>query len=182
MDGNGLRRDSDVAAPDASVPQQTAGDKLRRIDADREADSLRRQDRSSIYSDYAPCGINQRSAGIARIERSVRLYDIIDQPAGVRAQGTSQCAHHSSSDGRLKPVRITNCDYQLPHPKLLRITEGSRKVWLVDPNYGEIAGGVVADGGRGHLAAVCESHMDAIRIVNDMAVRENQAVWGENET
>jgi len=52
----------------------------------------------------------------------------------------------------------------------------------VDADYGEVGGGIVADGVRGETAAIGERDFDSRGVVDDVAVGENQAVGGEDES
>ncbi len=109
-----LRRHANIAAPDASIAQQPTRHKLRGIDADGKADSLRRQNRRRVHPDYAPRRIDQWPARVARIQRRIRLNHIINQPPGVRPQRTPQRADHARRHRRLKSVRRADRNYDLP--------------------------------------------------------------------
>src|ERR1019366_1457690 len=56
---DGLGRDTDVAAADASVAQQAAGYEFRSVDADGKTYSLRGEDRRSVHANNSSCGIDQ---------------------------------------------------------------------------------------------------------------------------
>src|SRR3989442_13306415 len=71
---------ADEAAPDLAVLDQPAGDELGGVDANGETNPLRRQDHSGVDTDGVSLRIHQRTAGIARIKRGVRLADAVDQP------------------------------------------------------------------------------------------------------
>ena len=62
---------------------------------DRKPDPPRIRPDRRVHPDHLPIGIEQRPAGISRIERSGVLDDIGDQPAVLCAQSTSQCAYHA---------------------------------------------------------------------------------------
>ncbi len=81
-----LRRDADIAAPYPAVPQELADHEFRRVGGDREADALRAGDDRRVDADHLAMRRHQRTAGIARIERRVGLNQVVDQPAGARAQ------------------------------------------------------------------------------------------------
>ena len=123
MNRHRLRGDADIAAANASVAQQAAGDELRGVDANGETDPLRRQNRSRVHSNHSACGIDQRAAGVAGVECGIGLNDIVDQASGIRPQRTSQCADHACRHRRLKSVRIADGDDELSHAQLLRIAE-----------------------------------------------------------
>src|ERR1700722_17709878 len=59
MNGHRLRGDADITAPDLSIAQQTAGNKFRGVDANRETDSLRRKDGRCVDSNNLATRIDQ---------------------------------------------------------------------------------------------------------------------------
>src|SRR5689334_19868483 len=79
-----LRLHPDVAATHHSVPNQLASDELCGIDRDGEAQALRWKNCGSIDPDHLAGGVNQRAAGIARIQGRVGLDDVFDQPSRLR--------------------------------------------------------------------------------------------------
>ena len=93
---------ADVAAPNASVPNETRRDKLRRVRRDRETNSLRASDDRRVDADDLGARVHQRSSGVSRIQRRIRLNDAIDETARLRAHRAAQRAHDAGSDGRLK--------------------------------------------------------------------------------
>ena len=85
---DGLHRDADPAPADAAVADQAAGDELGRVDRDREADPLRRQDDRRVDADHLAPRVDQRAARVAGVQRRVGLEDVVDQPAGLRPGAT----------------------------------------------------------------------------------------------
>ena len=152
---NRLRRDADIAAADASVAEQTAGDELRGVDTDGEAYSLCGQNRRRVYAHHASYGIYQRPAGVARVQRSVGLDYIVDQAPGIGPQRPSQGTDHTRRHRGLESVRVADCNYQLTYTKLLRVAEScGGKAGFVDTDHSEVAGRIVADCSRRHAAAI----------------------------
>ena len=82
VEGRGLGDDSNVTAPNAAISKQPAGDKLCSVDANGKAQSLRQHDGGRVHTHDSSIASHQRPAGIARIEGSVGLNDIIDQSPG----------------------------------------------------------------------------------------------------
>ena len=180
MDWYSLRHDTDIAAPDAAIAQEAAGHKFRGIDANCETQALGRQDGRGIHAYHTAVGGNQRSAGVAWIQRGIGLNHVIDQTARVRAQGTSQRAYHASGHGGLEAVRVADGYDELSYTKLLRITQRCwHQAGRIRANYRDISCGIVTDGRRWNAAAVRQSNFDAGGAVHHVAVGENQAVWGE---
>src|SRR5437764_796736 len=183
MNGNGLSRNSDVAAADAAIAQQAAGNELRGVDAYRKTDPLSRQNGRGIDADYSPSGIHQRPTRIAGIQRSISLNDVIDQAPGIRAQGSPERAHYTRGNGGLKTIGCANGDGDLADAQFLRVAELRRnQARLIDPNDGEITGGILADQGRGHVTAVGQSCRNASGFMHDVTVGEDEAVGREDES
>ena len=80
-----LSANAEISAANPAILNQLSDDELRRVDRYRETDSLRRQNHGGVYADDFTSGIDQRSAGVAGIERGVGLDDIVDQPSRYRA-------------------------------------------------------------------------------------------------
>src|ERR1043165_101703 len=80
---NVLPGETYIAAADAPVFYQTPGDELRGVDGNRKADSLRRKDDSRVDADDFAARGDEWAAGIARIERSIGLNDVVNQAARV---------------------------------------------------------------------------------------------------
>src|SRR5439155_4208223 len=108
-----LARTTDTSPPDPSIFNQPARDEFRRIDGNRKANSLGRPDHGGIDSDDVTVRRDQRSPGIARIQRGIGLDNVIDQPAGLRSERTAERAHHTGRDGRLKAIGVANGNDQL---------------------------------------------------------------------
>jgi hypothetical protein len=65
---------------------------------------------------------------------------------------------------------------------LLRVSElNSLEGGCVDADYGEVGGGIVADGVSGHAATVGKRDFDARGVVDYVAVGKDEAVGGEDE-
>src|ERR1700686_847676 len=181
--GHRLRRDADVAAANAAIAQQAAGYELRRVDADGKTNALRGQNGRRVHAYHAAGGINQRAARVARVQRSVGLNDVIDQPPGIRTERPTQRTHHARSYSRLESVGRANRNHDLPHAQALGIAERSRsQSGFVHANDRQIAGRIVADDRRRHAASVGQSDYDADGLMHDVAVSEDQSVWSENES
>jgi len=77
------------AAADAAVAHQAHGDELRRVAAIAKQSPERENHRGVDADDFA-ARRHQRPAGVAGIERGVGLDDVVHQPAGSRAQRSSE--------------------------------------------------------------------------------------------
>src|SRR5437016_14643222 len=87
------------------------------------SDSLRGTDHRGVDADGAAVAVDQRAAGIARVERCVGLDDAVDQPPRRTTQATSERADDAGGDCRLKPQRIADRDDDLPDAQPGRAAE-----------------------------------------------------------
>ncbi len=143
---DGLAADTEVGAANSAVLNQLAGDELRRVDRHRETDSLGRQYHGGVDADDFTAGVDQRSAGVARIERGVGLNHVVDQSSRCRAQRAAERADHAGGDAVLKAIRIADGDRQLADTNFCRIAERDGvKILRRNPNDGEIGARIVAD-------------------------------------
>src|ERR1700686_288270 len=182
MNGNRLCRDADVTATDTPIAEQAAGNEFCSIDPNRETDSLCRQNRRRINSDNLATRVDERAAGVSRVQGGVGLNDILDQATRVRAQRSSERADHARRHRGLKPVRIADRNRHLSRPQLLRVSEGNGlQTGSINSNHGKIGRRIITDGVSRSAAAVRECYLDSRRVVHDVAVGENQSVGREYE-
>ncbi len=178
-----LAAHADVAAPDFAVLDQPAGDVLGRVNRDGEADALRRQNHRAVHADDFAARIDQRPAGIARVQRRVGLDDVVHQPAGIRAQRPAQRAHHARRHGVLKAVRIADGDGELADAQALRFAQFRRgQVRRVNAQHRQVRVRVFAHQMRVRPAAVVQRHFNLARAVHHVAVRQHQSVRADDET
>ena len=76
-----LPGDTDVAAPDPPVADQPAGDQPGCVARNGKANSLCRANHCRVHANDFSRGVDERSAGVARIQRCVGLNDVVDQAA-----------------------------------------------------------------------------------------------------
>src|SRR5262245_51142726 len=81
-----LSRHADVAAAYAAFFDQLARDEFRSVDGGGEADSLRGQNDRRVEADHLAARVDERPAGVPRVQRRVGLNDVIDQAARPRTQ------------------------------------------------------------------------------------------------
>ncbi len=67
IERGGLGLHANIAATHGAMADEFTGNELRRIDGNRKAQPLRRQDGGRVYADDFAGSIHQRTAGVARI-------------------------------------------------------------------------------------------------------------------
>ena len=122
--------DPDVRPPHAPVAHQRADDPPRRgVDRHREpeADAGDR----GVDPDHLGRAVDQRPAGVARVQRRVGLDHVVDvthRAAGARRQRAPERGHDAGGDRAGEPVRVADRDDQLPDaqpPRPRRAPRGS---------------------------------------------------------
>jgi len=176
-----LCRDAEIASTHSPVAHKQTGHVLGCIDCDREAESLSGKHRR-IDTDDLAVGSDERAAGVAGIEGCVGLNDVVHQPARLRTQRPSQRADDPGRYRVGEAERIADRDDQLPGAQRRRIAERRvGQIRCVDAQHGQVGMRIVADQRRGKLAAVEERDPNPLRLVNHVAVGENEAVGRKNE-
>ncbi len=85
-EGNVLASQADEAAADAAILDQPRHHPARRVARDRETNALRRADDAVFTPMNLAVRVDEWAAGVAGVQRRVRLNDIVDQPARGAAQ------------------------------------------------------------------------------------------------
>ncbi len=130
----------------------------------------------------SPREFEQRPAGVAGIERGIGLDDVVDQATGTRAQRTTERADDAGGDRLLKTHRTADGDRDLAGRHPVRISQEERgKSTARDAHDGEVGFRVVADQFGTSRAAVGKMHPQVGRAVDDVAVRHQIAIGGDEE-
>src|SRR2546426_3419699 len=178
-----LAGQADVTARDFALFDEPAGDVFRRVDRDGKTNSLRRQDYRRVDADNFTARIDQRPAGISRVQRGVGLDDVVDKPAGARPEGASEGTDNARRHGALEAIGVADGDGELADAQSRRIAEAHwLEVGRVDANDREVGFRIVADQVRVGPAAIGEHHFNSVSPVNDVTVGENEPVRGDYET
>src|SRR5262249_30149596 len=95
----------------------------RRVHRNRETDSLRTGDDGRVDSHDLAAGIDERTAGVARIERRIRLDHAVNQTPRLRAHRSPERAHDARRYSRRESEWIADRDDDLPRSQPRRIAE-----------------------------------------------------------
>lgn len=183
VDGHFLADDADPTAADSSLLDQPCGDEFGGVAGDGEADALGGQYHRRIHADDFATRIHQRAAGISWVQGGVGLDHVVNQPAGLGAHGTSQRANHTGGDGVLESVRAADGDGDLSDADGIRVAQPRMgEPRGVDANHRQIRFRVFANHGGIEHQTVREPHFKFDPAVNDVAVRENEAVRRDDKT
>ena len=190
-----LSGDAEMTAAHAAIAQQRRHDIACRIDRHRERDALSAENDRGVDADDLRAARDERTAGVARIERGVGLDQVLHQAHGARAQRSAERADDAGRHRVLEAKRIADRDDQLTRPQRRRIAERRRdQVGRRDAQNGEISVRIVTDEVRHEIPAVWQRHADACRTAcsaeatwsrrrgDDVAVGEDEAVGREDES
>ena len=129
------RDDADAGIARAAVADQLGHDAVHDVDRDREADAGagpgRREDRG-VHADEAPGGIEERTAGIARIDRRVGLDHAGELAPLAGGQAALQGADHAGRQGVVEAERIADGEGRLADLEVGRGADGQglqRRRW-----------------------------------------------------
>ncbi len=149
----------------------------------REAKALCALYNGRVYAYYFAIGIDHRSSGIARVERSVRLNNVINQPARLRSQGAAQSAYHARGYGMLVAIRVADGYDELADLQIAGIAEfGYRVAVGIYLENGQVCIGVFADKGGFNLVFVKQAYHYFLGAIYHVAVGEDEAIRREYKT
>src|SRR5205085_4384269 len=115
-----LPADADVAATNPTVLDQPTGDIFGRVHGDGETNPLGRQDHGRVHAYHFSARVDQRAAGIARIQRGIGLENVVHEPAGLGTERPAERADHTGGHRALEAVRVADGDSELADADALR--------------------------------------------------------------
>ncbi len=183
-DGHGGARHADVGTPHPTMRKYLTDDPFCRIDSRGKANRLSLRDHRRIDADDPPPRIDQRAAGIAGIERSIGLNDIVHEPAGF-ARKVRPSADTTPVVTRLRIAeRIADGNGNLTHFQTGGIAEFrvGQRAGDADAQHRQIRIRIVAHEVGMEPRIVIQTHGDLIRPVHDMTVGEQIAIRREEKT
>ena len=183
MQGHVLAADADPAASEDSVADQSLGDELSGGRRDREADALGGKDDGSIHADHCSGRVHQRAAGIARIERSIGLDDVVEQSPGRAAHRAPQSADDARGYGVLEAVWASDGDRYLTNAHAGRIAEPPvGESVRADLDHRQVGVRIVANQLAVDGASVGECRLQRAGTAGNVAVGDQIAVGCDDES
>lgn len=101
-----LAGNANVSALDPPVFDKAAGYEFRRVGGNRKADSLGGKNYSGIHADNLSPPVDKRPTGIARVEGSIGLDNIVDQSSRGGTQRAPERTNHARRHRALEAVWI----------------------------------------------------------------------------
>ena len=180
----GLPRKPKIAAYHAPFAHEIGNDPLRRIDGYGKARRVGTRDDGRVHADNAAPAVEERTAGIAGVQRGVGLYDVLDQAAGRRPQGPAQGADHTGRDRRLQAEGIAHGNDKLPDAQGIQIAKldwREAPAPAMHPDKRGIRIRIAANEIGRSGAAVGKQNLDRTRALNDVIVGQHIAVGRDNK-
>ena len=153
------------------------------VDADGEADPLRRGDNRGVDADHAAGAGDEGAAGIAGVERRVGLDDAVEEASAAGAQGATERADDPGGDGAGKTEGIADGDDELADLE----GRGCAKLGVRQPcsgqaQHGDVGGRIVTDEGGLEALAIGDAGVEAGGAGDHVAVGQDVAVRGEDHS
>src|SRR6185437_1780782 len=165
-------------------------DGVRQVDRDREpvtgVVTGRTLDRG-VDPDDLTAHVDERAAGVARVDRGIRLNEVLD--AAIRRPGKAHRAaplgaHDALRHGEGEVLTERVADREHPLTDTGRITVAKRRgreAGRVDLEDGDVRGRVAADDARLELSVVEKANRDLVGAVNHVVVGQDITVGRHDE-
>ena len=134
-----------------------------------------------VYSDEASIGVEQRTAGIARIDRRVGLQKILR--AIVRSVAT-EGAQNSATHGESTAGGITQREHHVAEFQLVAVAQRrGREAGRSNLQHGDIRAQITPHHRRGvFLARIAERDLHVLRTLDNVTVSDNIAIGRNHHT
>src|SRR5689334_18155907 len=166
-----------------------AGDAIDRYgEAQPDGATARRVDRA-VHANDLTIGVDQRTAGIARIDGGVGLdhVEVRGRPLGASHEVPTRAADDTCRNARLwipekESIWISDGDRPFTDEQVVGIADlGHGQGIRVDLDDGEIVGLVGPENLGRKCLAVSHHHRNACRAGNDMRVGDDDTIWPDYE-
>ena len=125
--------------------------------------------------------IGENTTAIARIEGSIRLDDLIDNPTSSGGKRPTEGRNDSRSDTASQTERIAKSDNKLPNPQACSIAKLDRSRHLrARMKYSKIGERVTSNDVDGHLGAIREQGLSSVRTANHVCAGQKVAIQGDD--
>ncbi len=127
--------------------------------------------------------VHERAAGIATIDRRVRLQEVFKPAITVATCRAALAADDAHRDGLTDAERVADGEDDVADLHLVRISERHRaQVCGLNLDHRQVRGRVGADQLRVEHALVRQLDLDVFRAVDDVVVRQNVAITLDDHT
>ena len=127
--------------------------------------------------------VQQRTAGVAWVQRRGVLNNILDEPSPFAAHRPPKRADDARGNRRLETKRIAHGDHQLSHLQAVRVAQfGRRQIAGGEAEQGQVRGRIIADQIGVQGVAFRRHGAESSAAVHDVAVRNCIPIRREEET
>ena len=144
----GLDVNAEVAARDFSIVDQPVHHVARHVYRHGKSNTLETStatQNGSVYPHEPALGIDERAAGVSGIDRRIGLDEIFVR---TNAEAAAACGADNSHGYRLPDAeRIAHGQQYIPHLQFVAVSQGNgcRRFLHLDPQHGDVCGGIRAD-------------------------------------
>ena len=156
---------------------EAGGDFERLVDRNCKADALRSHARGHVDADYQAVNVQERSAGIARIDARIALNQVVVFLLVADLHVAMQRADDPARHRMLISVGIADGDDLLTFHQIAGGAELDHRQWLfdVDLDHGQVGLAVVSDASRDGCLSVGQRHLNVADPLDDVIVRQHIA-------
>src|SRR5713226_4799234 len=172
-----------------TIAHELGHDALGNVDGNGKADSggrARRRFDLRIDADHAAMRIQQRPAGISRIDRGVSLNRAFNLPPILRPNGSLQATDYSRGQRAIKSERISDRQNFLAYHKFVRIAQRhDRHLFprrLQQSNNGQVGVWIATDHFGGIVFAAAKTYRQLLGIGDDVKIRKDVALLVDDRT
>ena len=137
-----------------------------------------------VDADHLTARIEQRPTGVALVQRRVGLDHVVDRVAVRRLDDALECADDPGRDGAVVAEGVADGDDRVAHVHGVGVAERERRQRprvRVDLQHSDVGGRVDADDLRLLALVVREAHVDRLRALDDVVVRDDVAGLVDHE-
>src|SRR5215207_3516870 len=178
--GDGAWVEAELRTDDAPLADELRQDALGDVDGDGEADAHRaaavgRED-LRVDADHAPLRVEQRPAGVARVDRGVGLDGALDDAAVARLDGPLEAGDDAGRQRAVEAERVADGQNLLPDREAVAVGHRHDLQGLAhagDLEDGEVGVRVAADDARRVGLVAAEADGDLVGALDDVEVGQD---------
>ena len=129
-------------------------------------------------------GINEWPAGVAAIDGRIRLNGFVDESRLAGLHRATDCADNAGGQGTLETEGVAdgqNLLADLERGGIAQRQRGELLALRIDFHDGDVVALVRADEFSGIARLIAEDHLDGLRALHNVIIRQNVAVSVEDE-
>ena len=147
--------------------------------ADPDRATIGRQN-GSVHTDHIPLHVEERTAGVAAVDRCIGL-DVVIIAA---LQRPAPCRHDTGGDREALTERVAHGHDPIANARGIAVAKGQifERLFAFDFQQGDVRFGIGADDLCGQIEAFEKLDHDLISALDDVIIRHDIAILGNHET